>query len=400
MENYIFLVSIAIILLTTKILGDVTNKVNMTQVVGALLAGVLIGPSCFNWVNETDFVNKTAEIGVIFLMFMAGLDTDVKQLKKNSVACVVIASLGVLLPLIGGTLAYYCYFEQGATDYEEILKAVFIGVVLTATSVSITVEALREMGKLDGKVGSAILGAAVIDDIMGIVVLTIVISLKDESVSLVGVLLKILAYAALWLGVRQTLLAVAYAALMALLGYLCQRWQTRIDHNLGRRRITTYVVAACFIIAYISETYFGVADITGAYLLGLFLSRHEIKSEIARKLSVPSYLFFSPIFFASVGLKVELSGITGSLIVFSLILLGVAILTKIIGCGLGAKLCRFTGKEAMQVGIGMISRGEVALIVAQKGYAIGLIDAAMFPPIVIVVIATTIFTPIALKKVM
>ena len=369
MENYIFLVSIAIILLTTKILGDVTNKVNMTQVVGALLAGVLIGPSCFNWVNETDFVNKTAEIGVIFLMFMAGLDTDVKQLKKNSVACVVIASLGVLLPLIGGTLAYYCYFEQGATDYEEILKAVFIGVVLTATSVSITVEALREMGKLDGKVGSAILGAAVIDDIMGIVVLTIVISLKDESV-------------------------------MALLGYLCQRWQTRIDHNLGRRRITTYVVAACFIIAYISETYFGVADITGAYLLGLFLSRHEIKSEIARKLSVPSYLFFSPIFFASVGLKVELSGITGSLIVFSLILLGVAILTKIIGCGLGAKLCRFTGKEAMQVGIGMISRGEVALIVAQKGYAIGLIDAAMFPPIVIVVIATTIFTPIALKKVM
>ena len=384
MENYIFLVSIAIILLTTKILGDVTNKVNMTQVVGALLAGVLIGPSCFNWVNETDFVNKTAEIGVIFLMFMAGLDTDVKQLKKNSVACVVIASLGVLLPLIGGTLAYYYYFEQGATDYEEILKAVFIGVVLTATSVSITVEALREMGKLDGKVGSAILGAAVIDDIMGIVVLTIVISLKDESVSLVGVLLKIL----------------AYAVLMALLGYLCQRWQTRIDHNLGRRRITTYVVAACFIIAYISETYFGVADITGAYLLGLFLSRHEIKSEIARKLSVPSYLFFSPIFFASVGLKVELSGITGSLIVFSLILLGVAILTKIIGCGLGAKLCRFTGKEAMQVGIGMISRGEVALIVAQKGYAIGLIDAAMFPPIVIVVIATTIFTPIALKKVM
>ena len=384
LENYIFLVSIAIILLTTKISGDVTNKVNMTQVVGALLAGVLIGPSCFNWVNETDFVNKTAEIGVIFLMFMAGLDTDVKQLKKNSVACVVIASLGVLLPLIGGTLAYYYYFEQGATDYEEILKAVFIGVVLTATSVSITVEALREMGKLDGKVGSAILGAAVIDDIMGIVVLTIVISLKDESVSLVGVLLKIL----------------AYAALMALLGYLCQRWQTRIDHNLGRRRITTYVVAACFIIAYISETYFGVADITGAYLLGLFLSRHEIKSEIARKLSVPSYLFFSPIFFASVGLKVELSGITGSLIVFSLILLGVAILTKIIGCGLGAKLCRFTGKEAMQVGIGMISRGEVALIVAQKGYAIGLIDAAMFPPIVIVVIATTIFTPIALKKVM
>ena len=307
-----------------------------------------------------------------------------KQLKKNSVACIVIASIGVLVPLVCGAMAYYFYFEAGANDYEEILKAVFIGVVLTATSVSITVEALREMGKLDGKVGSAILGAAVIDDIMGIVVLTIVISMKDSSVSILLVLGKIL----------------LYAVLMIFLGIACKRAQARIDSNLGRRRITTYVVAACFIIAYISEIYFGVADITGAYLLGLFLSQHEIKREIAKKLAVPSYLFFSPIFFASVGLKVNLDGMNKSLVIFSLILLVVAILTKIVGCGLGAKLCGFTGSEALHVGIGMVSRGEVALIVAQKGYAIGLIDAAMFPPIVIVVIATTIFTPIALKKVM
>ena len=195
-------------------------------------------------------------------------------------------------------------------------------------------------------------------------------------------------------------IVLLYAVLMILLGIACKRAQARIDSNLGHRRITTYVVAACFIIAYISESYFGVADITGAYLLGLFLSQHEIKREIAKKLAVPSYLFFSPIFFASVGLKVNLDGMNKSLVIFSLILLVVAILTKIVGCGLGAKLCGFTGSEALHVGIGMVSRGEVALIVAQKGYAIGLIDAAMFPPIVIVVIATTIFTPIALKKVM
>ena len=224
------------------------------------------------------------------------------------------------------------------------------------------------MGKLDGKVGSAILGAAVIDDIMGIVVLTIVISMKDSSVSILLVLGKIL----------------LYAVLMILLGIACKRAQARIDSNLGRRRITTYVVAACFIIAYISESYFGVADITGAYLLGLFLSQHEIKREIAKKLAVPSYLFFSPIFFASVGLKVNLDGMNKSLVIFSLILLVVAILAVLFGV----------------TAVGMVSRGEVALIVAQKGYAIGLIDAAMFPPIVIVVIATTIFTPIALKKVM
>ena len=159
-------------------------------------------------------------------------------------------------------------------------------------------------------------------------------------------------------------------------------------------------MAACFIVAFASEEYFGIADITGAYLLGLFLSQHEIKHEIAKKVSSPSYLFFSPIFFASVGLKVSLHGFSKELLTFSLILLVVAILTKIIGCGLGAKVCGFTASEAIQVGVGMISRGEVALIVAQKGYDIGLIDADMFPPIVIVVIATTVITPIILKKIM
>ena len=137
-----------------------------------------------------------------------------------------------------------------------------------------------------------------------------------------------------------------------------------------------------------------------AYLLGLFLSKHAIKGEVEDKIRRPSYLFFSPIFFASVGLKVELEGLTGSMLIFSLLLLIVAILTKIVGCGLGAKLCGFTRRESVQVGVGMISRGEVALIVAQKGYAMGLMSAALFPPIVLVVIATTIITPIVLKKIM
>ncbi len=384
MESYVFFLSIAIIMLTTKVLGAMTNRVDMPQVVGALLAGVIIGPSCLGLVQETDFVAKTAEIGVVLLMFTAGLDTDMEQLKKNSVACFVIAAIGVIVPLIGGTACYYFYFEPGQTDYMSILKAVFIGVVLTATSVSITVEALREMGKLDGKVGNAILGAAVIDDIMGIVVLTIVISLKNQSVSIAWVLIKI----------------VIYAALMILIGFILNMFKSKIDENVGKRRITTYVVAGCFLIAYASEEFFGIADITGAYLLGLFLSQHAIKPEIAKKISSPSYLFFSPIFFASVGLKVSLDGIDGSLVWFSILLLVIAILTKIIGCGLGAKVCGFTSKEAVQVGVGMISRGEVALIVAQKGYALGLIDANMFPPIVIVVIATTIITPIVLKKIM
>ncbi len=384
MDSYVFLLSIAIIMLSTKILGDLTNKVNMPQVVGALLAGVLVGPSCLGMITETDFIAKTAEIGVILLMFTAGLDTDMKELKKNSVACLVIAAIGVIVPLIGGTACYYFYFEPGATSYDDILKAIFIGVILTATSVSITVEALREMGKLEGKVGSAILGAAVIDDIMGIIVLTIVTSLKDESVSIILILVKIL----------------IYMILMLALGYVIIKFRGKIDENFGRRRITTYIVALCFIVAFITETYFGIADITGAYLLGLFFSQHKVKSEIAKKISAPSYLIFSPIFFASVGLKVELEGLDGQLITFSLLLLAVAVLSKIIGCGLGARICGFSAKESVQVGVGMISRGEVALIVAQKGFNVDLISANMFPPVVIVVIATTIITPILLKKLM
>ena len=189
-----YLLSIAVILIATKLLGDVTNRVHLTQVVGALLAGVVIGPGGLGWISETQFITQTAEIGVILLMFTAGLETDSRKMKKNMAESTIIALLGVIVPLIGGTLAYYLFFARGQTDYDIILKSVFVGVILTATSVSITVEALRELGRLEGKVGTTVMGAAVIDDIIGILVLTIVLSLKDESVSVSGIVLKICAY--------------------------------------------------------------------------------------------------------------------------------------------------------------------------------------------------------------
>lgn len=382
--NYEFLVSVAVIILSTKILGDLTKKVSMPQVVGALLAGVLIGPTGLGIIAETDFLNYTAEIGVIMLMFLAGLDTDINEIKRNSLTCLTVAGIGVLVPLIGGTACYYFFFEAGATSFDDILRAVFVGVVLTATSVSITVEALREMGKLDGKVGNTILGAAVLDDIIGIIVLTIVSSFKDSDVSVSGVLIKIL----------------LYCICMAVLAVVLSKGRKFIDSNMKKQRASTYVLAACLLISFASEHFFGVADITGAYLLGLFLSGHNIKHEIYRKINVPSYIFFSPIFFASVGIKVNLEGMTGTIVAFSIVLLIIAILTKIIGCGLGAKICGFTGREAVQVGVGMVSRGEVALIVAQKGSEMGLLSDTLMPAVVLVVIATTIVTPIVLKKIM
>lgn len=388
MESYSFLLFLAIIMISTKILGLFTRKIHMPAVVGALVAGVILGPSCLNLITLTGdtgvFLEQMAEIGVILLMFNAGLETDLSELKKNGVASFVTALIGVIVPLIGGFLGYAFFFHTDFSDYDEVLKAVFAGVVLTATSVSITVETLREMGKLKGKVGTTILGAAVIDDIIGIIVLTIVTSLKDTSVSPITVVLKI----------------VLYFVFIAVLIFVLTKLKVFVEEQDEKRRTAIICVALCFILSYISEEYFGIADITGAYFAGLMLCTMKVGPYVARRCEIPSYLIFSPVFFASVGLKVTLGGMDTSIWIFAIILLVIAILSKVVGCGLGAKICGCTGKEAFQVGIGMISRGEVALIVAQKGYASGMLDDVLFAPIVLVVIVTTLITPILLKLVM
>ena len=388
MESYSFLLFLAIIMISTKILGLFTRKIHMPAVVGALVAGVILGPSCLNLITLTGdtgvFLEQMAEIGVILLMFNAGLETDLSELKKNGVASFVTALIGVVVPLLGGFLGYAFFFYTDFSDYDEVLKAVFVGVVLTATSVSITVETLREMGKLKGKVGTTILGAAVIDDIIGIIVLTIVTSLKDTSVSPITVVLKI----------------VLYFVFIAVLIFVLTKLKVFVEEQDEKRRTAIICVALCFILSYISEEYFGIADITGAYFAGLMLCTMKVGPYVARRCEIPSYLIFSPVFFASVGLKVTLGGMDASIWIFAIILLVIAILSKVVGCGLGAKICGCTGKEAFQVGIGMISRGEVALIVAQKGYASGMLDDVLFAPIVLVVIVTTLITPILLKLVM
>lgn len=386
--DYRFILCLAIILIFTKLFGLLSRRASLPAVVGALIAGVILGPSFLNWIptsGETGtFVEYTAEIGVILLMFGAGLETNIEDLKKNIVPSIVTAIVGVAVPLLGGFASYALFFKSDLNDYTELLKAIFVGVVLTATSVSITVETLRELGKLKGKVGTTILGAAVIDDILGIIVLTIVISLKDTSVSIGGVILKILVY-------------FVCLAILAVFMHFAKRL---IDRHDRQRRTAILSLAFCFFLAYVSEELFGIADITGAYFAGLMLCSMNIGHYVERRTEIASYLIFSPVFFASVGLKVSIDSITPSLIVYALILIAVAILTKLVGCGLGAKVCGCNWKESVQVGVGMISRGEVALIVAQKGYAAGMLDDKLFAPIVIMVIVTTLITPILLKVVM
>lgn len=385
MESYEFLLVIAIILLSTKLLGLLSERVHMPQVVGALVAGILLGPSVLNFVGETDFLLKTSEIGVIMLMFLAGLDTDLGELKKTGVASFIIALIGVIVPLIGGTACYELFFRDAA-DSLDFLKAVFIGVVLTATSVSITVETLREMGKLKGKVGTAILGAAVIDDILGIIILTVISGFADSSVNPAMVFVRI----------------GLFFVFIAVVGFICYRMFQKMDVIWAHhRRLAIVSIAFCFILSYVAEAFFGIADITGAYFAGLILCNiMELREYVAKKINIMNYMFFSPIFFASIGIKTVLNGMNAEIALFSLVLLVIAVLSKVIGCGLGAKVCGFNGHDSLSIGVGMISRGEVALIVAQKGAAVGLINTNMFPAIVLVVIVTTLVTPILLKVVM
>ena len=382
MQSYEFLLILAVILLSTKVFGLISERVHMPQVVGALLAGVVLGPSVLGLVEETDFLLKTSEIGVILLMFMAGLDTDLEELKKTGLASFVIALIGVVVPLIAGTGLYLVFFPD-AGEPLHMLKELFIGVVLTATSVSITVETLREMGRLKGKVGTAILGAAIIDDIMGIIVLTLVSAMTDPTVQPIAVLGRI----------------VAFFILVVIVGFVMYRLFRAITNEWSNhRRIAIYALSFCLILSFVAEHYFGIADITGAYFAGLILCNLlEAREYINKKVNILAYMFFSPVFFASMGIKTELDGMTGSLLIFSFALLAVAIITKIIGCGLGAKLMGFNWSDSLSIGLGMVSRGEVALIVAQKGAQVGLIDSSLFPPIVLVVIVTTLITPILLK---
>lgn len=385
MESYDFLLFVAIILLSTKIFSLLSQKVNMPQVVGALLVGVLLGPSCLNILHETDFLTKSAEIGVIFLMFLAGLDTDFDDLKATGKSSVIIAFVGVLIPLGSGFLTYYLFFHGQRPDTMIFLESAFVGIVLTATSVSITVEVLREMGKLKGKMGTSILGAAIIDDILGIIALTVITSFTVPGVDIMVVLLKIL----------------LFFVFIAVCGFFVFRLFRKLEIVYGtKRRVAIYAVAFCLLLSYISEVYFGVADITGAYFAGLILCNvTETKSYIASKINITSYMFFTPIFFASIGIKTVITGMSQELILFTLALLIVAILSKIVGCGLGAKICGFSNMDSLAIGVGMISRGEVALIVAQKGEQAGLISPTLFPAIVLVVIVTTLITPILLKAV-
>jgi len=382
MSAYLVFKDLAIIIIFAKVFGILARKCKAPMVVGEIIAGLIIGPCLLGWVQPTDFILQMAEIGVILLMFSAGLETNLKEMIKTGPKALLIACAGVFVPLIGGALLYMCFYGFSALGTPEFFKAVFIGTIMTATSVGITVEALREMGYLKGKIGTTILNAAIIDDIIGMIVLTVVIGFNDPNSNP-------------WMVVRNTVL---FFCLALVGGYIAYKVFKKVDQRYPHtRRITIAGLALCLIMAYVAERYFGIADITGAYVAGIILCNIRDSEYIARRLDINSYVMFGPIFFASIGLKTNIQNMDWSILVFSLGFVAVALLTKIIGCGLMSMACKIPAKHAIKVGVGMMTRGEVALIVAQKGMSVGLLDPVYFTSVILLIITSSILTPILLK---
>jgi len=373
---------LAIIIILAKICGMLARSLKAPQVVGEIIAGLLIGPAVFDLVEQTEAITFISEIGVVMLMFVAGLETDLKELVKTGPIAFAIACAGVFIPLIGGYLLYSCFYGFAPGGSEEFYRAIFIGVIMTATSVSITVQALRELGRLKGKVGTTILNAAIIDDVLGIIVLTFVIGFKNPESKPVSVIIN----------------TVLFFLFSGVVGYLSYQMFKRLDKLAPhKQRIPIFSLGLCFAFAYIAEKFFGIADITGAYIAGVVLCSIQDSNYISRQVDVSSYLLFGPVFFVSIGLKTQLSGMTPSLFAFSLCFVLVALISKVIGCGATAKLCHFSNRDSIKVGVGMMTRGEVALIVSQKGLAVGLLDAKYFASVILLIICSSIATPIILK---
>lgn len=382
MEAYNVFKDLAIIIIFAKVFGILARKCKAPQVVGEIIAGLLIGPSVLGLVQQTDFLAEMAEIGVVLLMFSAGLETNLKDLLKTGPVAFLIACAGVFVPLVGGTLLYMGFYGTAPWGSEKFYQAVFVGVIMTATSVSITVESLREMGKLKGKVGTTILSAAIIDDVIGIIVLTFVIGFKSPDSNPGKVVLN------------TFLFFVAALAVGFILYKVFKKIDDRYPHT---RRIPIMSLAICLIFAYAAEKYFGIADITGAYVAGIVLCSIRDANYVEEKMEVSSYLIFGPIFFASIGLKTNIDNINGGILLFSLGFVLVALVAKIIGCGLMAKICRFKTADCLKIGVGMMTRGEVALIVAQKGLSVGLLTPVYFTSVILLIIISSISTPIILK---
>ncbi|PEU74391.1 sodium:proton antiporter [Bacillus cereus] len=369
-----FFFQIALILLSTKLAGDLSVRLGQPSVLGKLIVGIVIGPAVLGWIENSELLTQLSNVGVILLMFMAGLETDLEELNANRNSSLAVALGGIILPFVGG-------YVSGLVMGMEQGNAVFLGLLLCATSVSISVQTLRDLGKMKTRESTTMLGAAVFDDILVVILLAFAMSfLGTDDVNLTMVILKKVVFFA-------SIILIGWKGVPAIM-----RW-------LSPLRVSESIVSAaliiCFSFAYFGEL-LGIAGIIGAFAAGIAISQTNYKHEVEKKVEPIAYAMFVPVFFVSIGMNITFDGI-GNQIGFILALTVIAVLTKLIGCGLGARMTGFDAKSSAIIGSGMVSRGEVALIIAGTGLSSGLLAQDYFTAIVIVVILTTMITPPMLK---
>ncbi len=399
METFEILLPLAVILLLSKLMGLGAHKCGMPAVLGMLVAGILIGllryipwdplQRAFFGSDVTYVLSVMSKIGVVLIMFSAGLGTDLKKLRQTGVASIVITSFGVIVPMGLGTLVAYLFLPEAG-----ILSNLFYGAILTATSVSVTVAVLKELGKLNTAVGTSIVAAAVIDDVIGIIILSVLTGFSGGSGS--GGWNWFAPNAGLVV-IKIALFFIAAVAVGVGLRKLFDLMERKAPHN---RRVPIISLAACFLYAYCAEKLFGVADITGAYLAGLLLGGTLSETPyVESKVDEMGYLIFSPIFFAFIGMNnIEyFASISLKFLGFGAVFVIAGLLGKLLGCGVGAKLCKFSFRDSFRVGIGMMVRAEVVLICTERGVSAGLVDAKIYPFVIVVILLSSILTPILMK---
>jgi len=382
--------SLILIITSAKAGGWLATRLRQPAVLGELLAGVLLGPSVVNvlgWpvlanahaphlLSETIF--ELADLGVICLMFLAGLEIDAREMRRAGRVATLAGVSGVIVPLALGALVALPFGYRGQS-------AIFIGIILTATSVSISAQTLLELGQLRTREGLTLLGAAVIDDVLVILLLSVFTALADGVGGPAALLLVLLKMA-------------AYLSVTILLGFfVLPRLAEWVNTQPISEGLAALVLVTTLVFAWSAEVVGGLAAITGAFIAGVGFGRSRLRDDIQRHMHTLTYAFLVPVFFVSIGLKTNARALDVSALWFAAALVLIAVVSKVAGCGLGARLGGFNNTQALRVGVGMISRGEVGLIVASVGVGAGLIQTEVFSVVTFIVLLTTLVTPLLLR---
>jgi len=379
-----FLIDLFIIFISIKLGNIICRKFKQPLVLGQTMVGLIIGSAGLGLIHNMNFINELGEIGIILLMFLVGIETNLEELKKSFNEELSIALGGVIVPFILGGLGMF--LVRGNIN---IIEAVFIGSILTATSVGVTVETLGEMGKLKSKQGISVLGAAIIDDIIGIVFLAIVIGLigKQDAMNVPFVIGKILLF--------FIIIFIANKVFKFILSKYRKVRSTLKTINSS----TLLNISIIFILFFsIIADKLGISSFIGSYFLGVLISNLDdnIKEDVYNQIVPVGYGFFIPVFFVSIGVGISLNNVSSALLI-GIVLTIIGIVSKITGCGIGAKLVKFRNRECFQIGVSMIPRAEVALIVANIGVSKGIIGYEILTATILLVVISTVVTPVLLK---